>query len=97
MPYKSRYVRLSSVVATVQGLQRQVDVAPVGAALVVSGGHSMPSHHSPRVASENPLGKVRRPTVEGAALVLPTANVPAAEGVLQDLQNQIFEYLKQIL
>ena len=49
----------------------------------------MPSHHSPRVASENPLGKVRRPTVEG--------NVPAADGVLQDLQNQIFEYLKQIL
>ena len=89
MPYKSRYVRLSSVVATVQGLQRQVDVAPVGAALAVSGGHSMPSHHSPRVASENPLGKVRRPTVEG--------NVPAADGVLQDLQNQIFEYLKQIL
>jgi hypothetical protein len=90
MPYKSRYVRVSSVVATVQGLQRQVDVAPVGAALVVSGGHSMPSHHSPRVASENPLGKVRRPTVEGQAS-------PAAEGVLQDLQNQIFEYLKQIL
>lgn len=89
MPYKSRYVRLSSVVATVQGLQRQVDVAPVGAALAVSGGHSMPSHHSPRVASENPLGKVRRPTVEGPALVLPKV----VEGVLQDLQNQIFEYL----